>query len=292
MPELPEVETTRQSLMPLLNARVVAVRTSGLRLREPVADNLTTLMGYQLTAVKRQAKYLLLHFARTPNDPDEKVLLIHLGMSGSLGQYPTLTDKRKHDHVIFDFDNGIALHYHDPRRFGMVIWQTSATSYLSKLGIEPLSEAFDGAYLYAQIHKKPRPIHRPIKAVIMDQQIVVGVGNIYATESLFLSHIHPNTPADYLNLEALELLATNIQAILKKAIQVGGTTLKDFSVGQDQTGYFQQTLLAYGRAGEPCVNCHLPLENIKIATRASVFCPTCQPLITTAPKNVSMVAKS
>lgn len=271
MPELPEVETTKLSLAPLLNKTISDIYTSAHRLREPIPD-LSPLIGYRLTDVKRRAKYLLLEFKQGTLG---KSLLIHLGMSGSLGQYPD-PQYRKHDHIIFSFDD-IHLHYHDPRRFGMIVWADDATKYLDKLGIEPLSEGFDGQYLYDIIHKNPnRPIARPIKSVIMEQAIVVGVGNIYAAESLFLSHIHPATPAHLLTHSELETLATHIKAILAKAIQVGGSTLKDFSVGNNQTGYFQQTLLAYGRGGEPCVNCHLPLETIKITGRASVFCPSCQ----------------
>ncbi len=284
MPELPEVETTKTSLAPLLGHTITWVNTSQKRLREPLPDTLDTLVGLSLGQVRRRAKYLLLDFYQPHSHAPDKTLLIHLGMSGSLGQFTKSTPIRKHDHVMIGFDNDITLHYHDPRRFGMVMWAKDASSYLDKLGIEPLEEGFDGEYLYNRIWQTPkRPITRPIKSVIMEQKIVVGVGNIYAAESLFLSGIHPATPANLLNQEQLNHLAAHIKAILTKAIEVGGSTLKDFSVGDNQTGYFQQTLLAYGRAGNPCTICHLPLETMQISGRASVFCPSCQPLITTPP---------
>lgn len=276
MPELPEVETTKTSLNPLIHQRISEIYVSGYRLREPIADDLDMLIGYCLMAVHRRAKYLLLDFIDEQRHKPSKQLLIHLGMSGSLGQYTT-PQYRKHDHVIFSFDNDNHLHYYDPRRFGMVIWANSANRYLDKLGVEPLSDAFTGQYLYDFIHKNPdRPSTRPIKSIIMEQACVVGVGNIYAAESLFLAHIHPAATACSLSLEQLNKLSLHIKAVLTQAIAVGGSSLKDFSVGANQTGYFQQALLAYGRAGQPCPNCHLPLESIKITGRASVFCPSCQ----------------
>lgn len=285
MPELPEVETTKASLAPLLNQRISDIYLSGKRLREPIAHDLAQLIGYRLVAVERRAKYLLLDFhgdskadkQGADNQKADKQLLIHLGMSGSLGQSAN-AQYRKHDHVIFSFDDR-HLHYHDPRRFGMVMWTTDAHRYLAKLGIEPLGDAFTGRYLYDFIHKNPnRPKRAPIKAVIMEQACVVGVGNIYATESLFLSRIHPAYPAHLLGLDKLDELVSHIKAILQQAIAQGGSSLKDFRVGDNQTGYFQQTLLAYGRAGQPCPTCHLVLENTKITGRASVFCPSCQPI--------------
>lgn len=274
MPELPEVETTKQSLQPLLTQTVEDIYTSDFCLRRPIPD-LSVLIGATLRTVQRRAKYLLLDFDK---QNQTHTLLIHLGMSGSLGQYPT-AQYRKHDHVIFSFE-GRHLHYYDPRRFGMIVWQQEAHRYLDHLGVEPLSEAFCGALLWAYIHKNPKkPLTRPIKSIIMDQTIVVGVGNIYAAESLFLSRIHPATPACLVRLDALECLAFYIKQTLQRAIAVGGTTLKDFVVGDNQTGYFQQTLLVYGRAGLDCVQCNTKLHQIKIAGRASVFCPNCQPVI-------------
>lgn len=279
MPELPEVETTKLSLTPLIGETVIHTHKNRPNVREPIPDDLDKLVGLKLLAVHRRAKYLLLDFGKKA---PEHQLLVHLGMSGSLGQFPTTTPHAKHDHCVIDFKNGTSLHYHDPRRFGMVMWANDAVSYLSNVGIEPLTDDFTAKYLFDIIHKNPtRPKTAPIKAVIMEQKIVVGVGNIYATECLFLSKIHPLTPANLLSLDELTTLVAHIKAILAKAIEKGGSTLKDFKVADNRTGYFQQTLLAYGRESEPCMNCHLPLEMVKVSGRASVFCPSCQPLKTT-----------
>lgn len=283
MPELPEVETTKTSLEPLLNQTVTQVMVHQPKLRYPVAEDLESLVGYQLVGLHRRAKYLLLEFYHK-NNQAKKTLLIHLGMSGSLQQHQDLP-KRKHDHVVWQFNHQCQLHYHDPRKFGMILWLENddfigqldtEARFLAHLGPEPLDKEFDTAYLYQAIHNKRKPINKPIKAVIMDQAIVVGVGNIYAAESLFLSNIHPATPACQLSLEHLEVLVENIKKILAKAIKKGGSSLKDFTVGEGKTGYFQQTLSVYGRLGQPCLICHHPLENLKIAGRASVFCPNCQ----------------
>lgn len=270
MPELPEVQTTKLSLTPLLGKTVSDIYTSGHRLREVIPSDLDELVGASLTDVVRRAKYLILTFK---NGEDTRELLIHLGMSGSLQQHTGLPP-RKHDHVIFDFD-GVRLHYHDPRRFGMVMWKDEAYRYLDKLGAEPLSDDFDGTYL----SKFAQKTTKPIKTLIMDQAVVVGVGNIYAVESLFMTGLHPATPACQISQDKINTLVANIKHILTRSIEQGGSTLKDFTVGAGKTGYFQQVLLAYGREGKPCVQCQHPLENIKIGGRASVYCPICQPLI-------------
>ncbi|OOR87476.1 DNA-formamidopyrimidine glycosylase [Moraxella caviae] len=306
MPELPEVETTKASLAPLLGECVQSVAVHQPKLREMMPPDLPSLVSFRLIDVRRRAKYLLLDFVNSAGD-DRKTLLIHLGMSGSLQQHPAEDGARKHDHLLFTFANGTALHYHDPRRFGIVVWAHNdahidtldgfGDKYLAHLGVEPLDDEFTGEYLYHYIQRlgrfaklpkldkdgKPKPstpiaIKKPIKTVIMDQTCVVGVGNIYAAESLFLSGIHPATPAHLLDFDEISTLAAHIKDVLGKAIIQGGTTLKDFTVGEGKTGYFQQVLLAYGRDGEPCENCRTPLENIKIGGRASVYCPKCQPL--------------
>lgn len=275
MPELPEVQTTATSLTPLLNKTVTQVQIFQPKLRWQMPDDLPDLIGSQLQSVERRAKYLILTFI---NNNIQKKLLIHLGMSGSLQQHPHGFAKRKHDHLIFSFEqNAVQLHYHDPRRFGAVLWLDDyADKLLHHLGVEPLSDDFHADYLYATIHDRKQPIHRPIKSVIMEQQIVVGVGNIYATESLFLSNIHPLTPANLLSKQQLATLVGHICTILANAITQGGTTLKDFTVGAGKTGYFQQALLVYGHKGEPCPVCQTPIETVKIAQRASNFCPKCQ----------------
>lgn len=268
MPELPEVQTTKLSLSPLIGQMVDDVYVSGYRLREPIPSNLDELVGAVLVDVVRRAKYLILSFQKGVS---VFKLLVHLGMSGSLQQHIALAP-RKHDHVIFGFGD-VRLYYHDPRRFGMVMWHADAGRYLDKLGVEPLSDEFDVAYLAKFAQKTTKPI----KTLIMEQSVVVGVGNIYAVESLFLSGIHPASPACQVGMDKLVDLVNNIKTILAKAIEQGGSTLKDFRVGDGKAGYFQQTLMAYGRAGEPCVVCHHVLDDVKIAGRASVYCPNCQP---------------
>lgn len=309
MPELPEVETTKTSLTPLLGQQVVDVKVFQPKLRWSMPDNLSELVDYTLDSVERRAKYLILNFipltsvntnaSIQPNSLAPRQLLIHLGMSGSLQQHSHGTDKRKHDHLVVTFsgaDNSqTQLHYYDPRRFGSVLWfKDYGSKLLDHLGPEPLSADFTADYLYHLIQRsdKPnqtsdnnianktnskQPIKRAIKSVIMEQQVVVGVGNIYATESLYLSGIHPATPANQVSYEQIVILVEHIKAILKKAITLGGSTLRDFTVASGQTGYFQQTLNVYGRQGETCPHCDTLLENIKLNGRASVFCPNCQP---------------
>ncbi|WP_058368155.1 bifunctional DNA-formamidopyrimidine glycosylase/DNA-(apurinic or apyrimidinic site) lyase [Psychrobacter sp. ENNN9_III] len=303
MPELPEVETTKTSLVPLLEQKLTAIQVFQSKLRWPVPDDLNTLIDYTLQDVERRAKYLILTFVpkaqliRNSQNAIEhqRQLIIHLGMSGSLQQHSLGADKRKHDHLIMTFNdsNGIQtqLHYHDPRRFGAVLWYKDYnTKLLDHLGPEPLSEDFTADYLYRLIQRsdgdgitnkttKQRPITRAIKSVIMEQQVVVGVGNIYATESLYLSAIHPATPAHKLSYEQISILVEHIKVILQRAIELGGSTLRDFTVASGQTGYFQQTLNVYGRQGESCPHCATVLDNIKLNGRASVFCPFCQPIL-------------
>lgn len=268
MPELPEVETTKTSLSTLINTRLKNVHIYQNRLRQIVPD-LAPLCGQKLTKITRRAKYLILCFE------DERYnLLVHLGMSGSLQQYQN-TPKRKHDHIIFEFEH-MRLHYHDARRFGMVVWENSAQNYLAHLGVEPLEDEFNGQYLYNVCQNTKRDI----KTVIMDGRVVVGVGNIYATECLFLAHIHPKTPAHLLHKKECQNLCAIIKKVLQKAIIQGGTSLKDFVVGAGVAGYFKQELLVYGKKGLPCPVCKSTLADIKILGRTSAFCPKCQPLRT------------
>lgn len=322
MPELPEVETTKTSLTPILGQQISKVQVFQPKLRWQMPDDLSDLVGYTLYSVERRAKYLILTFIphslfmNKKNgiaDQDialsQRQLIMHLGMSGSLQQYPINTDKRKHDHLIITFNdnagNQTQLHYHDPRRFGAVLWHKDySAKLLDHLGPEPLSSKFDTDYLYHLIQRTAdnvqpsksdsissaamsktqskkvakRPITRAIKSVIMEQQVVVGVGNIYATESLYLAGIHPAMPAHQLSYEQINELVRHIKAILQRAITLGGSTLRDFTVASGQTGYFQQTLNVYGKQNEPCPYCATKLENIKINGRASVYCPLCQPL--------------
>ena len=306
MPELPEVETTKTSLTPLLGQKVTNVQVFQPKLRWSMPDNLADLIDYTLDSVERRAKYLILNFipladdgissSVEPRNLQPRQLLVHLGMSGSLQQHSHASDKRKHDHLVMSFigadDSQTQLHYYDPRRFGSILWlEDYGDKLLNHLGPEPLSDAFTAEYLYYLIQRseqsiqtqssksfKKQPIKRAIKSVIMEQQAVVGVGNIYATESLYLSGIHPATPANKISYDQIVILVAHIKTILQKAIKLGGSTLRDFTVADGQTGYFQQTLNVYGRQGETCPHCDSVLENIKLNGRASVYCPACQPI--------------
>ncbi|OTG83944.1 bifunctional DNA-formamidopyrimidine glycosylase/DNA-(apurinic or apyrimidinic site) lyase [Acinetobacter sp. ANC 4648] len=268
MPELPEVETTKTSLLPLIHQKVVSVQVRESRLRWAIPEDITRLEGQRLIQLTRRSKYILAEF-------EQDTMLWHLGMSGSFQLSEADIELRKHDHLIIQFED-IQLRYHDPRRFGCILWldQNSQRKLIDTLGPEPLSDAFDAAYLANKLKSK----NVGIKVAIMDNHVVVGVGNIYATESLFNLGIHPAQPASSLNMQQIEKLVLEIKRILKQAIDLGGSTLRDYRNAMGENGYFQQTLLAYGRAGEMCVNCETTLENLKLGQRASVFCPQCQAL--------------
>ena len=268
MPELPEVETTKTSLLPLLEQKVINVEVRQASLRWPIPDDLLKLKGQKLLQLTRRSKYILAQF-------EQDSMLWHLGMSGSFRLCDAHEDLRKHDHLIIQFED-MQLRYHDPRRFGCILWlnDDSQTKLIDTLGPEPLSDTFDADYLATKLKTK----NTAIKVAIMDNHVVVGVGNIYATESLFNLGIHPAQPAKDLSKIQIEKLVIEIKRILKQAIDLGGSTLRDYSNAMGENGYFQQTLLAYGRNGEMCVNCETTLENLKLGQRASVFCPTCQPL--------------
>jgi formamidopyrimidine-DNA glycosylase len=196
-------------------------------------------------------------------------------MSRSFRNCDESDEMRKHDHLIIQFED-MQLRYHDPRRFGCIIWlnEQSQSKLIDTLGPEPLSDEFNAEYLFEKLKNK----NVGTKVAIMDNHIVVGVGNIYATESLFNLGIHPAQPASSLSKLQVQNLVIEIKRILKQAIDLGGSTLRDYSNAMGENGYFQQTLLAYGRAGEMCINCETTLENLKLGQRASVFCPQCQPL--------------
>ena len=269
MPELPEVETTRLGITPhLVDKEINQVIVRERRLRWPVPSNLNQILSQHIVQnITRRGKYLLLHF-------EHGTLLIHLGMSGRLCITPTDTLVKKHDHIDLIVGKQ-CLRYTDPRRFGSFHWTDKppmAHALLSKLGPEPLSKHFDAGYLYNQALR--RKVNT--KQLIMNSQLVVGVGNIYATEALFQSKISPLRPCYELSQQDCMRLVLAIKKILKTAITVGGTTLKDFLHADGKPGYFQQKLNAYGKAGQPCSYCHNPLENIKINQRATVYCPNCQ----------------
>lgn len=268
MPELPEVETTKNSLHALVGQRVSSVQVHQPRLRWPIPENISLLNKQKLLNLNRRAKYILAEF-------EHNTMLWHLGMSGSFRIVEANSELRKHDHVVIGFED-LELRYHDPRRFGCLLWldEDNQSKLLDPLGPEPLSDDFNADYLQQKLLTK----QVGIKVAIMDNHVVVGVGNIYATECLYLLNIHPAQIASSLNRVEIEALVIKIKHILKHAIALGGSTLKDFSNAKGENGYFQQTLLAYGRAGEMCVNCETTLESIKLGQRASVFCPNCQAL--------------
>lgn len=271
MPELPEVEVTRCGIAPHLEGELVtAVRVRQPKLRYPVpADLAQRLPGQRLLTVRRRAKYLLLDFA-------EGSLMLHLGMSGSLRIVDAALPADKHDH--FDLVVGQrALRLRDPRRFGAVLWLPHPAEMhplLADLGLEPLESGFDGAALRALCAGR----RTPIKQLIMDGHLLVGVGNIYASESLFRARIHPQTPAGRLSGARCDRLAVCIRETLQDALAAGGSSLRDFVHSDGSSGYFQQHYFVYGRAGEPCRVCGGKVAKRVMAQRASFFCPRCQRL--------------
>lgn len=269
MPELPEVETTRRGLAPhLLGRRVERLTVRQPKLRWPIAAALRErLPGQMLDAIERRAKYLLVH-TRAGS------ALLHLGMSGSLRVLPEATLPGTHDHIDWHLDSGHVLRYTDPRRFGCQLWQNPGELHelLAELGPEPLSSAFDGDYLW----QLSRGRKSAVKLFLMDQKIVVGVGNIYAAEALFAAGIHPARAAGQVSLARYRRLALAVQQILEYAIRRGGTTLRDFISPDGLPGYFEQELFVYGRTGQPCKHCATPIRAITLGQRSTFFCPRCQ----------------
>jgi formamidopyrimidine-DNA glycosylase len=269
MPELPEVETTRRGIEPHCCGRIVRrVIVREGRLRWPVPANLDdVLQGVSIEAVERRAKYLMLRTA-------PGILMIHLGMSGSLRLVDPAAPIATHDHIDLLLEGGLCLRFNDPRRFGSFHWLVPGepTPLLDHLGPEPLSSDFDGSHLY----QLARGRKAAVKNFIMDGKVVVGVGNIYASEALFLSGIRPERAAGRISLARFERLSENIKQVLTSAIEHGGTTLRDFVGGDGKPGYFAQRLLVYGRRGEPCRHCHTPLREVRLGQRSSVYCVTCQ----------------
>lgn len=271
MPELPEVETSRRGIEPhLLHNRVLDVVIRQHRLRWPIPASLPEkIKNLKLTQVARRGKYLLLGFA------DGATVIIHLGMSGSLKICPLSTPAGKHDHIDFIFSNKKVLRFTDPRKFGCVLWTDQAIEshkLLSQLGPEPLQAEFDADYLY----KKSRKRSCSIKTFIMNSHVVVGVGNIYASESLFIAGINPRRKAGSLSRPRCEKMVSAIKQILNAAIKQGGTTLRDFTREDGQPGYFAQQLNVYGRAGEACPECCKPVTQIVQQQRSTFYCTTCQ----------------
>ncbi|MDZ4297207.1 MAG: bifunctional DNA-formamidopyrimidine glycosylase/DNA-(apurinic or apyrimidinic site) lyase [Moraxellaceae bacterium] len=272
MPELPEVETTRRGISPWLVGRQFGqLRIRNGRLRWLVPEHLpTTLAGLHITSVERRAKYLLIH-------TDKGALLLHLGMSGSLRLCSPETPLKTHDHLIWSISGtpNQELRFHDPRRFGCCLWLTenpAEHALLKSLGPEPLSTDFNDEHLFRLSRGKTTPI----KSFLMDNHVVVGVGNIYANEALFQVGIHPLRPAGRISAERYRQLSAAVRSILAAAITQGGTTLRDFVNGNGEPGYFQQTLAVYGRAGLPCTTCQRPLKEVRVNARSTVYCGFCQ----------------
>ncbi|MGH8077439.1 MAG: bifunctional DNA-formamidopyrimidine glycosylase/DNA-(apurinic or apyrimidinic site) lyase [Lysobacter sp.] len=269
MPELPEVETTRAGLAPhLMGRHVMAATLRRATLRWPIAAEISALLpGQRIEAVRRRAKYLLL-------DTAAGSALLHLGMSGSLRVLPGDTPVRDHDHVDLLLDSAQVLRFNDPRRFGCLLWQPPGETHplLAALGPEPLSDAFDGDYLYA----RSRGRSAPVKTFLMDQKVVVGVGNIYVAEALFAAGISPLRAAGKVSRERYLQLADAVKTILAYAITRGGTTLRDFINPDGVPGYFDVELSAYGRGGESCPRCGRALKQALIGQRATVWCGHCQ----------------
>ncbi len=270
MPELPEVETTRRGIAPHVEGGVVTdVVLRRRALRYPIPPSLLTdLPGKVIERVERRGKYLLLCVA-------EGTVIIHLGMSGNLRLVDHATPVEKHDHVDIVIDSKRILRFHDPRRFGAILWcggNVLEHALLATLGPEPLEEGFDGDYLYERSRKRKQSI----KQFIMDSHVVVGVGNIYASESLFLSGIRPQTAAGKVTRPRCQQLVAAIQQVLQAAIKQGGTTLRDFVDGEGRPGYFQQQLNVYGREGEPCHQCGTAIKQLRQGQRATYYCPHCQ----------------
>lgn len=270
MPELPEVETSRRGITPHVLGKIfkdVIIRQP--RLRWPVPDDLIRILpGLRLDQIARRGKYLLLA-------TEAGTVLLHLGMSGNLRISDSEQPVLKHDHADFIFSDGTILRFNDQRRFGAILWTSESVeqhALLAGLGPEPLSDAFNAEFLLARCQNR----RIPIKSLIMDSHIVVGVGNIYASESLFLAGLRPNRPAEDIDLAACSRLCDAIKTVLQWAIEQGGTTLRDFVNAQGKPGYFQQSLSVYGRAGQECSQCAAPIQQIKIGQRASYFCGNCQ----------------
>jgi formamidopyrimidine-DNA glycosylase len=269
MPELPEVETTCRGIRPhLCGKKILAVNVRERRLRWTVDSGIDSLAGQIFRAVERRAKYLLLK-------TDTGTAIVHLGMSGSLRIVAPELPARKHDHVLITLDSGLELRFHDPRRFGAWLWTPSDPlqhPLLQKLGPEPLSADFNGAYL----HQQCRGRKKSIKETLMDASVVVGVGNIYASESLFYAGIHPSRAAGRISQVRLDKLVQAVKAVLQRSIEQGGTTLRDFLREDGSPGYFRQQLAVYERKEQACHQCGQPIRHRILGQRSTYFCPNCQ----------------
>ena len=269
MPELPEVETARRTLEPhVVGRRIVRVRVRERRLRWPVTPGLAArLSGHTVHAVRRRGKYLLFEL-------DRGHLLVHYGMTGSLSVCPPSRRAGKHDHVDLALDNGTTLRFHDPRRFGAVLWVAEPAQHplLAPIGLEPLESGFNAQAL-ARLARGKR---QPVKAFLMDGRMIAGVGNIYASEALFAAGVRPSTAAGRLSRERWERVARSIVDTLSQAIEAGGSTLRDFVGGEGKPGSYQDRHAVYGREGQPCPRCRGPIGHTRQSGRSTFYCPRCQ----------------
>ena len=272
MPELPEVEVTKMGISPaLLHATVTDVFIGEKSLRVPLSQDLVLLKGHKVTDIARRGKYIVISF------DDTSSIIVHLGMTGHFKVQDANAPFILHDHFRMYLDNGQSITLNDARRFGLVIYIRAGDNpyenkFLKVLGVEPFSDNFNATYLLNKFKNKSIAI----KVAIMDSHIVVGVGNIYASESLFLSGIDPTTKSCDVKKEQLEKLVDIIKDLLKKSIAMGGTTIRDFSGADGKPGYFVQNLFVYGHEGEPCKVCNTPIVAIEQGQRRTYFCPHCQ----------------
>lgn len=271
MPELPEVETTRRGIEPhVTGARITELIIRRRDLRQPVSENILEIEGRVIRGVTRRSKYLLLEI------DDGTTLLIHLGMSGSLRVIQSAADWKKHDHLGITLGNGKQLRFHDPRRFGLVLRLVESDplthALLENLGPEPLESGFTADHLKSICAKRSAAI----KLIIMDAKVVVGVGNIYASEALFCAGIRPDLPANKLTKPRLLKLVAAIRQVLSASIEQGGTTLRDFLNSDGQPGYFKQRLFVYDRKGAPCRICETSISHAVLGQRATYWCSVCQ----------------
>lgn len=270
MPELPEVETTLRGIRPhLLGATIERLIVRDGRLRWPVPPDLPDkLEGRRIDSLVRRGKYLLL-------GAGPGALILHLGMSGSLRIVAAASPPRKHDHYDLTLSGGICLRFHDPRRFGCLLWTDADPCrhpLIASLGPEPLEDGFDGDHL----HRLSRGRILAVKSFIMDSHVVVGVGNIYASESLFRAGIAPRRASGRISLERYQRLAGAIRQVLSASLEQGGTTLRDFVNESGAPGYFKQTLNVYDRAGLPCRICGTPIKSSRLGQRSTFWCAGCQ----------------
>jgi len=270
VPELPEVETTKRGIAPaLLGARVLEATVRERRLRWPIAANFELVVrGQTVRSVERRAKYILIGF-------ESGTLILHLGMSGSLRLVKPGIAPRVHDHWDLHLDNGWVLRFHDPRRFGSLHFTAAdplAHPLLRKLAPEPLSDAFDADYLYRATRKRKVAI----KQLLMNSQVVVGVGNIYASEALFHARVAPRRRAGRVTRVEAARMAAAVKRVLAQAISIGGTTLRDYVDPEGSPGYFRQELFVYERAGSACRVCRSPVKQIAQGQRSTYWCSTCQ----------------